>query len=146
MAGQAERQIPRFFFEKLYFNSGEITLSCYTTRAATIRRRSASYGGTGRAANTSLFLKKDGGLGEGKNFFSREKKFFPSPKNSSQFAASRSTVPQKLFCGTSLPAGGVGGCRLKRFADISPHSAATSVPPLEHVRVRPGAKDFYFFY
>jgi len=34
------------------------------------------------AKHTPLFLKKDGGLGEGKNFFSREKKFFPSPKNS----------------------------------------------------------------
>ena len=33
------------------------------------------------AKHTPLFLKKDGGLGEGKNFFSREKKFFPSPKN-----------------------------------------------------------------
>ena len=29
--------------------------------------------------NTSLFLKKGEGLGEGKNLFSREKKFFPSP-------------------------------------------------------------------
>ena len=32
------------------------------------------------AAKSPLFLKKDRGLGEGKNFFSREKKFFPSPK------------------------------------------------------------------
>ena len=31
--------------------------------------------------NTPLFLKKDGGLGEEKDFFSREKKFFSSPKN-----------------------------------------------------------------
>ena len=29
--------------------------------------------------NTSLFLKKGEGLGEGKNLFSREKKFFLSP-------------------------------------------------------------------
>ena len=29
--------------------------------------------------NTPLFLKKGEGLGEGKNLFSREKKFFPSP-------------------------------------------------------------------
>ena len=29
--------------------------------------------------NTSLFLKRGEGLGEGKNFFSHEKKFFPSP-------------------------------------------------------------------
>ena len=29
--------------------------------------------------NTSLFLKRGEGLGEGKNLFSREKKFFPSP-------------------------------------------------------------------
>ena len=27
-----------------------------------------------------LFLKRDEGLGEGKNLFSREKKFFPSPQ------------------------------------------------------------------
>ena len=32
-----------------------------------------------RYQNTPLFLKRDGGLGEGKNFFSREKKFFLSP-------------------------------------------------------------------
>ena len=31
------------------------------------------------AKHTPLFLKKDRGSGEGKNFFSREKKFFPSP-------------------------------------------------------------------
>ena len=30
--------------------------------------------------NTPLFLKRGEGLGEGKNLFSREKKFFPSPK------------------------------------------------------------------
>ena len=30
--------------------------------------------------NSSLFLKRDEGSGEGKNFFSREKKFFPSPE------------------------------------------------------------------
>ena len=45
------------------------------------------YSGSKRAAssdkleqqNTPLFLKKGEGLGEGKNLFSREKKFFPSP-------------------------------------------------------------------
>lgn len=30
--------------------------------------------------NISLFLKKERGSGEGKNFFSRKKKFFPSPE------------------------------------------------------------------
>ena len=40
------------------------------------------------AKHTPLFLKKDGGLGEGKNFFSREKKFFPSPKKSPLLAFS----------------------------------------------------------
>jgi len=33
----------------------------------------------GSAAKTPLFLKRDGGPGEGENFFSREKKFSPSP-------------------------------------------------------------------
>ena len=31
------------------------------------------------STSTPLFLKRGGGSGEGKNFFSREKKFFPSP-------------------------------------------------------------------
>ena len=35
--------------------------------------------------NTSLFLKKGEGLGEGKNLFSREKKFFPFPREPFHF-------------------------------------------------------------
>jgi len=38
--------------------------------------------------NIPLFLKKDRGPGEGKNFFSREKKFFPSPGPLSLFKKS----------------------------------------------------------
>jgi len=34
---------------------------------------------TNGSKHIPLFLKRDGGSGEGKNFFSREKKFFPSP-------------------------------------------------------------------
>jgi hypothetical protein len=30
--------------------------------------------------DTPLFFKRDGGVGEGKKLFSREKKFFPSPE------------------------------------------------------------------
>jgi hypothetical protein len=33
----------------------------------------------------SLFLKKERGSGKGKNFFSREKKFFPFPEITSPF-------------------------------------------------------------
>ena len=38
------------------------------------------------AKYTPLFLKEVGGLGEGENFFSREKKFSPSPKKSHSFS------------------------------------------------------------
>jgi hypothetical protein len=41
-----------------------------------------SYAATSERQNTSLFLKRDEGSGEGKNLFSREKKFFPSPEQS----------------------------------------------------------------
>lgn len=41
-------------------------------------RRFADHDGI-RLKKTSLFLKREGGAGEGKNFFSREKKFFLSP-------------------------------------------------------------------
>ena len=34
---------------------------------------------TNWSETTPLFLKKGEGMGEGKNLFSREKKFFPSP-------------------------------------------------------------------
>ena len=38
--------------------------------------------GQAERLNTPLFLKRDEGSGEGKDFFSREKKFFPSPEQS----------------------------------------------------------------
>jgi hypothetical protein len=38
------------------------------------------------STNTPLFLKRDGGLGEEKNFFSREKKFFSSPNSHTLYA------------------------------------------------------------
>jgi len=38
---------------------------------------------TNGSKHIPLFLKRDGGAGEGKNFFSREKKFFPSPASQS---------------------------------------------------------------
>ena len=47
---------------------------------ATTLLRPAGYGGQDWSKTTPLFLKKGEGLGEGKNLFSREKKFFPSPK------------------------------------------------------------------
>jgi len=71
-------------------------------------------------------LKREGDTGEGKNFFSREKKFFLAPasltpiKYSAQHPAADSFLFFTLrqiclqlnrhakFCVTSLPAGGVG--------------------------------------
>ena len=47
-----------------------------TTRPFVFAKGSAA---TNWSSHTSLFLKKDGGAGEGKNFSSREKKFFLSP-------------------------------------------------------------------
>ena len=38
--------------------------------------------GQAERQNTSLFLKRDEGSGEGKNLFFREKKFFPSSEQS----------------------------------------------------------------
>ena len=53
---------------------------------------------TNGSKRISLFLKEDGGLGEGENFFSREKKFSPSPN-------STPVAPGGLF----LLAGGLSG-------------------------------------
>ena len=48
-----------------------------TTRPSVFAKGSAA---TNWSSHTSLFLKKDGGAGEGKNFSSREKKVFPFPR------------------------------------------------------------------
>ena len=102
MAGQAERQIPRRGCEVTDFIRREAllcnvkylpygkreALACasmdvinyflFCDHPPSLRELWRDKSG---AKHTSLFLKKDGGLGEGKNFFSREKKFFPSPES-----------------------------------------------------------------
>ena len=47
--------------------------------------RPAGYGGQDWSIITPLFLKEKGGAGERENFFSREKKFFPSSQERIHF-------------------------------------------------------------
>ena len=69
-------------------------------------------------SNTPLFLKKDGGSGEGKNFFSREKKFFPSPDSRSFSGTEDDELVDGAAHGGVEAAGvpaGIGGGDVKEY-------------------------------
>ena len=56
-----------------------VSKTCQICVSLFFRQKILSDFATNWSKNTPLFLKKGEGLGEGKNLFSREKKFFPSP-------------------------------------------------------------------
>ena len=62
-------------------------------------------------------MKKDGGSGEGKNFFSREKKFFPSPDSRSFSGTEDDELVDGAAHGCVEPAAvpaGIGGVNVEK--------------------------------